>query len=149
MIEKQDFPSKEFGVATGLEWIYVDYKLPDNPDYLADKLIGLRDNKGYKQINDLYKTLISLNPELNQLKKTRKGSIMFDICYGVISKFNINDIEFFSFNRRDSFLTSYNQSNRSLMKIIMKNTKADIQWVMSPTTFIRVIKELNIQTENL
>ncbi len=145
IIEKQKFPSHKFGNITGMDWIYSEYKLPDEENYLADTLLKWRDCSDYQKMYALYKKLITMNPELERLRKTRKGTIIFDICYGVISRFNIDDIEFFSFNRKH--MSSYNQIKRPLTKIISAKAKCDIEWVMSPKTLSRVCNELKIQHE--
>jgi hypothetical protein len=150
--EKETFPSEEFGKATGMDWIYVDWKIPGTPDEVAQKLKDLFDdlekkNKAKKaadSVIELYKEFLKLNPEMQELEEPTSWLNLYDYMHGAISKFNIDDINFYA-NMDWDDRVKYNMSNRKLMDDIAKKAGVDgTGWVMSPTTVARVKKELKM-----
>lgn len=145
--KKQKFSSKDFGVKTNLHWIYKDWKLPMEENEAALHIMCLHDDMDIDGLKSFYNDLKRLNPVLGRLK-TDNMRIMYHICFGAISKYNYNDIKFFSLN--DDTLESeviriYNMRVREQKSKIVMMLNTDIQWVMSPPTLKRVNKELGIK----
>ncbi len=140
--EDESFPSQEFSEHTGLEWLYVQWKLPMDADELGFMLRGAN----FKTVSKLFKSILKLNPQLKLFNDVKSKMAMYHICMGALSRFNIDDIAFFSYPNDRSNIIAYNYSNRFLKKKIENKTnfKQGIQWVMSPITLDRVIKELEI-----
>ncbi len=164
-IHEQIFPSEEFGIATGMDWIYVKWKLPvdeKDPDKAADffaaELMKLHNDMNWKndldtekeknaikELSKFYSELIKLNPELN--KKAKNGltfDYAFDVCFGALSRFNLDDIMFYS-NISIQEKLEYNRKNRETINSIEEKAESMIGWVMCPETIKRVKKELNME----
>lgn len=142
---EETFPSKETGEDLGLSWLYNDWKLPDNmtPDELGKLVMRKNDiiqevRKGNKVtaekiITDLYNKLIVLNPELKNIRYKNIGNAL-DLLFGALSKFNYDDIKFFT-EHTSKELIAYNHKNNKRSGDLQSNLGVDISWVMSPVTF--------------
>ncbi len=145
-IEKEDFPSKEFGIHTGLRWIYVDWILPMDADAAGQFLRRyLSGQVSSSQVSYFYLKILELNPELKSIIGRKSKISKYHICMGVVSKFNLDDITFYSMPFDRNIIISYNQSNMDVKRRIIAKAGCDIGWVMSPTTRSRVIKELDVK----
>ena len=150
----EEFPSKEFGEKTGMGWIWVDWKIPTEADKFAATLRKLYDDleeankeKGEKIASDiieLYKKVAEMNPAMKELGDPKSWQNIYDFLQGVNSKFNIDDIKFYSGLGWDE-RAEYNIKNRSTSDAISAKADAVIGWVMSPTTIERVKKELKMK----
>lgn len=148
----QIFPSEDFGKDTGMDWIYKDWKLPVDAnkagemiDKWSDDLdVKAKAKKAGEELIAFYQYLIHANPELKDLGEPKSWLNILDFCYGVISKFIIDDIKFYA-NLDWPDKVKYNMGKKELMNKIEKKTKSSIGWVMSPTTIERVKKELDIK----
>ncbi len=159
-IIEQEFPSEEFGIATGMDWIYTKWKLPvdeKDDDKAADMFgyelgkiyddIGTKsENVAIKKLSEFYLKLVELNPEMKKTVKTNlEFRYVFDICYGALSRFNLDDIIFFSSISRQEKL-EYNAKNRNtIIPSIEAKADCSIGWVMCPETIKRVKKELDME----
>ena len=142
---KQSFPSKEFGLKSGLDWIYVDWQIPGDCNELGNIFRRWLKNKDEDFIMDLFDLLVKMNPELEALGKPKDKMILYHLCYGVISKYNIEDIKFFSYNVELDVLSAYNKSMQDLKNRIGKKVgMGHLGWCISPHTFERIVKELKI-----
>jgi hypothetical protein len=145
MNRKQVFPSKEFGLKSGLDWVYVDWKIPGDCDELGRTFRRWLKNQDHGFITDLFETILMMNPELEALGKTKDKKVLYHFCYGVVSKFNIDDIKFFSYNVEQGVISKYNSSTHDLRDRIGKKVgMGHLGWCISPTTFDRIVKELKI-----
>lgn len=153
--EPERFPSEDFGKDLGMDWIYTDWKLPDSADNVAFKLSELfdgLDNKNPKKKQEesakgliqLYHELLELNPEMEKFGEPESWMQINDIISGMVSKFNFDDIDFYS-NLDWNGKLAYNVKNRKNYDAIMNASQKTTGWVLSPTTITRVKKELNIK----
>ena len=149
---EETFPSEEFGIATGMDWIFKDWKMPGDPDeigYYIEKWSDELENKktadkASDNLIGLYKTILELNPELKGLGEPKSWDNILDFCRGPLSKFNLDDIKFYAeLPWNDKVM--YNRKNQPIMDEIHKITGTQVQWVMSPTTIERVKKELKMK----
>ncbi len=153
---KQIFPSKVFGEATGLNWIWTDWKLPKNmtPDEAYLKFLnlqkGLDDESTAKVSRDgiysMYMEILRLNPELKKLPEPETFAPIFNAIHGAISKFNFDDIKFYSGLTMPE-RAEYNSDIKQRLRVSLIANKAGLvhcNWVLSPTTMKRVEAELNI-----
>jgi hypothetical protein len=149
------FPSENFGKDIGMDWIYKEWKLPGTPDEIADKLEKLFDGLDTKNpkktqeesangLMSLYLDLLELNPEMEKFGKPVSWMEINDIISGMVSKFNFDDIKFYSKLGWDDKM-AYNMKNRANYDAIMNASQKTTGWVLSPTTIARVKKELNIK----
>lgn len=95
-------PPKVLEAMQEFEGISRDYNLPDNIDPwdLERSLsLGAMDIEAFR---DLAREIIELNPELESLAKFLDHErYPIDICYGVTSGFNVDDIHFFLTSAKD------------------------------------------------
>jgi hypothetical protein len=143
------FPSEAFGKATGMDWIYKEWKLPLEADEAGYKIGKWSDELESKKLQKkaadnlmkFLRALLDLNPELAELGEPKSWDNVIDFCRGAISKFNLNDIKFYSSLGWDDRL-QYNRKNRPLMDQFEKKFGVPTGWVMSPTTIKRAKKNL-------
>ncbi len=81
------------------------------------------------KVNDYYNTLLELNPELKKLDSHKQ----YDVCYGAISKFNFDDIDFYS-SIVFTIMLTYNTNIGSLKNGLVTKFKTEMNWVPSPKT---------------
>lgn len=170
---EETFPSEEFAKVTGMNWLTKDWKMPGNPDEIGYNIEKWSDQLENKKTADkasdnlisLYKKILKLNPELKDLGEPKSWDNILDFCRGTLSKFNLDDIKFYSNLGWDDRM-KYNVGNRDLsnkinqtaQKIALAKIKKgsddlekfnphsfQVQWVMSPKTIERVKKELKMK----
>lgn len=147
--------SENFGKHTGMDWIYKNWELPikDKGEagyYIAtwyDTILNSKGKKDQKNVEksvdnilDFYKKLIQLNPELGKIEIPSLMQL-YDVCLGAISKFNLEDITFYTNMDWDDRL-KYNRDHRSDINMIEKKAGISCFWVLSPKTRERVELEL-------
>lgn len=150
---EEKFPSEDFGKATGMEWIYTEWKIPD--DGSIDEF-GKKINKLYDELDnkrtaasaaagmlDMYNMFLRINPDMTNFGKPTSWLNIYDFINGVISKFNVDDIKYYA-NMDWPDRAKYNLYNRPIIDQIEKKAGHSTEWVMSPTTIKRVKKELGI-----
>lgn len=140
----QTFPSQEFADKTGLGWLFTEWKLPGTADDTYERMSKASDamdqskESGASDLLSLYMEILSLNPELQELPEPKSWKQLLDVIHGAISKFNYDDIAFFSASSFESIL-KYNRSTvEDRRKVISKHFGMYPQWVMSPKTLERV-----------
>ncbi len=145
----QRFPSETYGKAIGLHSIYKNWILP-NGETAETMILKVLDSPYY-----IFKELLKLNPELEKLKISDEikehylnnnqfggigKDIYYHVCYGLISKFTIQDIEHFLLKGtldNNQVIENYN-SRRKWYSILEKNG-ASIGWAAS----IETLKEIS------
>jgi hypothetical protein len=101
---EQVFPSELFGIRIGLHTIYKNWILPEGEtaELLANKLLKTIHHETIHY--ELYLKLLNLNPELSNIilideliheYRYQPRNIYFHICFGVISKYTVRDINHF------------------------------------------------------
>lgn len=153
----QKFPSESYGKAIGLDSIYKNWILPDGET--AESIILKVIDDPYK----IYTELVNLNPELedldssNELKEHYSNNfsfgelgrdIYYHLCYGVISKFSVRDINHFlkkgCYN--NEFLKKHLDSRRKWYNVL-KTNGVSIGWAASTETLKEISKYLEINCE--
>ncbi len=141
--EEEHFPSEEFAIHTGMKWITVKWKLPVS----VKKAGSILREYDIDEVSDFYNKILKLNPSLKPLAGRKTIREKYTISMGVLSRFNLDDIEFFCDRKINIVLC--NASNRRSKSVIEKKAGISTQWVMSPRTLSRVFEELNITYEEL
>lgn len=151
------YPSEEFGKHTGLDWVYKDWKMPFGMlrDEIGKKLrkwfSDVLNNNGTEteiktyrdNIIDIYNKIIRVNKELKKIPVKSIGDV-YDVCMGVISKFNFDDINFFvSFDNVSRI--KHNIENRPIISQLEIAAGHDMQWVPSPFTTEKLLNHFNIK----
>ena len=148
------FPSEEFAKATGIKWVTEDWKLPMNmtsdeagafvKQHFKDLGVKAKANKAAEELMQFYHEMLGLNPALKGLDQPKEWLNIIDHCDGVISKFIVDDINFFS-SMSFPEKAHYNLGNRELKEKIAKVAGHGIYWVMSPASLKRITTELKIK----
>jgi len=142
-IRKQHFPSYDFAKVSGLNYVYTNWNFPyDLHKYIHDFMIAW-DKDNLNKCKKMYIDLIKLNPQLGEIDCKTYDDI-FNVVRGAGSKFNFDDIKFFTDLSADSMnhLLAYNQKNRNITnKIASKYGLDSLQWVASPQTMKKLLSE--------
>ena len=132
---QEKFPSQEFAETVdkdGLEWLWTEWKIPK---------MKISFNSTIKKAKSYLEEVIKLNPELSVIKAETVVEIV-QIYAGVLSKFNLEDIKFFTENHTN--IEDYNfHENFDNWIEIQKIAKFDIGWIMSPITVEKLKKQLS------
>lgn len=151
------YPSEEFGKHTGLDWVYNEWKMPFGilRDEIGKKLrkwhSDVLNNNGTEaeiktyrdNIIDIYNKIIRVNKDLRKIPVKNINDV-YDVCMGVISKFNFDDIKFFV-NFDHVLRIKHNIESRPIIKQIEKAAGHDMQWVPSLITTEKLLNHFNIK----
>jgi len=150
--QSQTFPSKEFSLHTKIQGLYTDWIMPNGltPDEAAE--VVLRWNMAEPDTDEeknaeiilqaFYNSLITENPMLYRIEATTVGQV-YDICMGAISKFTVEDIEFFALQSKPE-LIAFNRGNNKLKDKIEEKCGMFPQWILCPHNLQRVKTLLRI-----
>lgn len=126
---EERYPSREFYLKTNIEGLYTDWNI-DLEIFIYRFLFYY--NIRYSFIsNIIYKICIKKNPILLNIvciNSDRRANVL----WGVLSKFNYDDIKFFVENFDN--IIEYNMKNRILKDSLTKKYGIFPEWVLSPET---------------
>jgi len=142
------FPSQEFGEKTGLHFLYKEWKLPKDE---SSMMVDVIDRGGF----EVYKDILALNADIslditdemiegyrNDTNYGELGSdIYFHVCYGFVSRFTLEDIQFF-LNKSYGNQVKLNTEYRIYKDKLESDIGMTLSWATSYTTMERVRKEL-------
>ncbi len=141
---KETFPAKEFSIHTGIEglsqeWIISNLVLEGSHTILKyyrsilnDIFLKYNKRRIEKKANYIYQLLIKDNEDLKNIKAPTYVD-KINVVEGAISKFNFNDIKFFTENYNS--IIDYNLENESKYELIKKQYGVYPEWIISPDTF--------------
>jgi hypothetical protein len=140
MANKERFPAKEFDKLYKTK-LSTKWKLPSGTTEhtLGDKITkfnGINWVREYKKTNALYKKLCQLNPKLKDIVVKDEDAV-FDLCAGVISRFNYDDLKFYveKWSRKKRFTENAIVSHFKGVKDKIYN---DVFWIPSPETLAKL-----------
>lgn len=147
--KKERYPSREFSIKTGLDFVYRDWVLPKEGHLV---MVDVIDRGGY----EVYKEILALNPDivLNITQEMIDGykndllfgefgrDIYYHVCYGLVSKFNLDDIQYFlesSYGDNRAHKAEYRKYKDKVEKLIGHS----MGWATSYKTMDKVRELLN------
>ena len=151
-MKEQIYPSQEFGIHIGMPDLFVEWKMPG--DKSADecarellawnwaKLDSEEEKKGEKIMHQFYSELVELNTDLYRIE-VKTNSQIYDVCMGAVSKFNFEDIKFFSLIEKTELL-KYNVNNKGTYDRIENKCNKYPEWILCPSNLQKVLDALGI-----
>jgi len=138
---KERYPSKEFYNKVKIEGLYKEWFISFNLSYYNSLHSG---GKKFKKINinKLYKQHITDNSELTGIIVNDEMDKLY-VLAGVISKFNYDDIKYFTENSHNIIL--YNIMNSDFYLLIEQIYGVIPEWVISPKTIELLKIELDLK----
>ena len=114
----------------------------DWSDELHDRMTA---KEAAKKLMGLYYEIADANPEFKDLDEPKNLDDVIHHIHGVVSKFNVDDINFYT-GLDWPGRAAYNQKNRASYDAIAKAAKrSGTGWMMSPKTIERAKKELKLK----
>jgi hypothetical protein len=151
-MEPQDFPSEHFDNIYGTSLSH-KWHMPQGWDEhsIGDQLV-----KGTKKSKKLVEEILKLNPELMTIRP--KDSTVGHIIWGVVSRYNYDDIKFFVeewidlrakrvlIQEDDNHEDDNDELEKYFQKIKLLETKSKcgIQWIPSPETYTKIENALKL-----
>jgi hypothetical protein len=144
----ESYPAEEFSIHTGIEGLSQEWNISNDVlkgshttlkyygSFLSDIFPKYNKRRIEKKTEQTYFLLIKDNEELKNIKAPTHID-KSNVVSGAISKFNFNDIKFFTENY-DS-IQEYNSRNKYKYELIKNKYGMYPEWVMSPET-INLIK---------